>query len=184
MITYEINRADMECIQRRLRGMEEKAPQVFKNAINRTARIARKKLEVGAQESYTVRTRGFNSRMRVQNATAGRLFAVIRSRGRTLTLTRFKTTEPPSGVRADVVKTGLKQIVGRQGIRAFKSRKQGLIMQRESQKRYPVHVLRSVSVPKMLEKVYQGERGIEGELTPIIEKTLRDEINAEIARLI
>lgn len=57
-------------------------------------------------------------------------------------------------------------------------------MQRETEKSYPVHVLRSVSVPKMLEKVYQGDRGIEGDLEPVIEKTLHDEISAEVAKLI
>ena len=45
-------------------------------------------------------------------------------------------------------------------------------------------VLRSVSVPKMLEKVYEGERGMEGALSPIITKTLHDEIAAEVAKLI
>ncbi len=123
--------------------------------------------------------------MKIQNATAGRLYAVIRSEGRTLTLKRFKTSAPKkSGAKADVVKTGLKQIRGQWKTNAFKSKKKGLIMQRETKTKYPVHVLRSVSVPKMLEKVYLGDRGIEGDLAPVIERTLHDEIAAEVAKLI
>ena len=44
--------------------------------------------------------------------------------------------------------------------------------------------IRSVSVPKMLEKVYEGERGMEGALAPVIKRTLHDEIAAEVAKLI
>lgn len=182
MITYEVSKADLEYVKSKLKGMEEKAPRVFKNAINHTAKQARKKLAAGAQAAYTVKSGGFNSRMKIQNATAGRLCAVIRSEGRTLTITRFHTTVPASGARADIVKSGLKHISGRWKTNAFK--RKGLIMQRESEKSYPVHVLRSVSVPKMLEKVYQGDRGIEGDLEPVIEKTLHDEIAAEVAKLI
>lgn len=182
MITYEVSKADLEYVQGKLKGIEEKAPRVFKNAINHTAKEARKKLAAGAQSAYTVRDGGFNSRMKIQNATVGRLYAVIRSMGRTLTITRFHTTTPASGARAEIVKTGLKQIRGKWKTKAFK--RKGLIMQRETEKKYPVHVLRSVSVPKMLEKVYEGERGIEGELAPVIEKSLHDEIAAEVAKLI
>lgn len=182
MITYEVSKADLEYVQSKLKGMEEKAPRVFKNAINHTAKQARKKLAAGAQGAYTVKSGGFNSRMKIQNATVGNLQAVIRSIGKTLTITRFHTTAPASGARADIVKTGLKQILGKLKIKAFK--RKGLIMQRKTDKRYPVQVLRSVSVPKMLEKVYKGERGIEGELAPVIERTLHDEIEAEVAKLI
>lgn len=182
MISYEVSKTDLKYVQGKLKGIEEKAPRVLKNAINHTAKQARKTLAAGVQGAYTVKSGGFNSRMKIQNATAGRLYAVVRSEGRTLTIKRFHTTTPASGARADIVKTGLKQILGPKKIKAFK--RKGLIMQRETAKRYPVKVLRSVSVPKMLEKVYKGERGMKGALSPVIEKTLHDEISAEIAKLI
>ena len=56
-------------------------------------------------------------------------------------------------------------------------------MQRKTKDRFPLKVLRSNSVPKMLEKVYSGERGIEGELAPVIQRTLHDEIKKEIEKL-
>jgi len=182
MISYEVNKADLKYVKTKLKGMETKAPRVFKNAINHTAKIARKKLAEGVQSSYTVGNGGFNSRMKIQNATNRRLYAVIRSKGRSLTITRFHTTVPKSGGKADIVKSGLKQIVGPRGIKAFKWN--GFFMQRESEDRYPLKVLHSVSVPKMLEKVYEGERGIEGALGPVIQRTLHDEIKKEVAKLI
>lgn len=181
MITYEISRRDLQYVQRKLRDMETKAPRVIKNAINHTAKEGRKKLAAGAQSSYTVKSGGFNSRMKIQNATNTRLYAVIRAKDRPLTITRFHTTAPMGGGRADIVKGGLKELVGSKKIKAFKQG--GLIMQRKTKERFPLKVLRSNSVPKMLEKVYSGERGIEGELAPVIQKTLHDEIKKEIKKL-
>ena len=181
MITYEVDKADLKYVQKKLRGMETKAPRVIKNAINHTAKEARKKLAAGAQGAYTVKSGGFNSRMKIQNATNGKLYAVIKSEDKTLTITRFHATAPKSGGRADIVKGGLKQLVGPKNIKAFK--RKGLIVQRKTEDRYPLKVLRSVSVPKMLEKVYKGERGVTGELEPVIKRTLHDEIGKEIQKL-
>lgn len=182
MITYEVDKADLRYALKKLKGIETKAPRVFKNAVNHTAKAARKKMAAGAQDAYTVKSGGFNSRMKIQNATVGNLSAVIRSQEKTLTITRFHTTAPKSGGRAEIVKEGLKQIVGPRKIRAFKRGK--LLMQRKTEARKPLKVLRSVSVPKMLEKVYEGERGLEGALAPVIQRTLHDEIAAEVAKLI
>lgn len=182
MISYEISREDLRYVQKKLKRIETDAPKVFKNAINHTAKEARKKLAAGAQEAYTVKNGGFNSRMRIQNATNTKLYAVIRSKDKPLTITRFHATAPKSGGRADIIKSGLKQLIGPKQIKAFK--RGGLIMQRKSADRYPVKVLRSVSVPKMLEKVYDGERGIEGALGPEIQQTLHDEIRKEVRKRI
>ena len=182
MISYEISREDLRYVQRRLKRIETEAPKAFKNAINHTAKEARKKLAAGAQGAYTVKNGGVNSRMRIQNATNTKLYAVIRSKDKPLTITRFHATAPKSGGKADIVKSGLKELIGPKQIKAFK--RGGLIMQRKSADRYPVKVLRSVSVPKMLEKVYEGERGIEGALGPEIQRTLHDEIRKEVRKLI
>ena len=167
--------------------MQEKAPQVFKNAVNRTAKEARAKLTSGAQAAYSVKTGGFNSRMKIQNATAGNLTAIIRSQDRPLTVTRFthrgnKKGKGGSAASADITKSGLKSIISSRSGKAFKVN--GLVMQRTSSSRLPVKVLRSNSVPKMLEKVYQGERGIEGALEQPINEALRRHIEAEVAKLI
>ena len=102
MITYEVDKADIRYVLKKLKGIETKAPRVFKNAVNHTAKAARKKMAAGAQESYTVKSGGFNSRMKIQNATVGNLSAVIRSQDRTLTITRFHTTVPKyQGIQAE-----------------------------------------------------------------------------------
>ena len=208
MIQYNLTPSGLRYVLDRLKGAEDKVPRVIKNAINHTAKAARKGLASGAQASYTVKSGGFNSRMKIKNATMRNLSATISVKGKTLTIGRFHTTMPKSGAKADIVKTGLKPLRHRldnegkkkgRGIagmtkRSLKSMKaplrslakaargdkdkgkvawafkrKGLIMQRETGARYPVRVLRSVSVPKMIEKVYQGERGVKGALDPVIE---------------
>ena len=187
MITYEVNKADLKYVQSKLKGMESQAPRVIKNAINQTAREARKKLATGAQAAYTVKQAGWNNHMKIQPATTGNLVAVIRANDKPLTLPRFsyrgnKKGKGGSAAAADIVKGGLKEIVGGMGIKAFKAN--GLIMQRKGKERLPVKVLHSNSVPKMIEKVYEGERGVEGALREPINEALHNHISEQIAKLV
>ena len=55
MITYEVNRAELELVEKKLGDMKSKAPQVFKNAVNKTARQARKRIAQSAKGAYTVK---------------------------------------------------------------------------------------------------------------------------------
>lgn len=221
MIQYGMDRKDLMYVQGKLRGAEEKAPRVIKNALNHTAKKARKDLAAGVQAAYTVKSGGFNSRMKVKNATVRNPSAVIWVKDKTLTIGRFHTSVPKSGGKADIVRAGLKPLTlplgkkkkkkGKAGtikralkmmkapLRSLKKiarsdkdegkfakafKRKGLIMQRETGERYPVKVLRSVSVPKMMEKVYKGERGIRGALGPMLGKTLYEEVEAEIKKVI
>ncbi len=182
MITYEVNQADLNYVRKRLDQIGSKGPTVIKNALNKTAKEARKKLASGAQSAYTVKSGGFNSRMKIKNATVSSLEAEITSQDRPLTLIRFRYTAPKGGGRADITNSGYKALTSSKGGKAVK--RKGLMMHRTAARRLPVKVLRSNSVPKMLEKVYEGDRGIEGELQPVIAKSLHDEIRAQIAKLV
>lgn len=210
MIKYEIDKDDLRHVQKALKGIEKGSETAIMRAVNNTAKKARKKLLEGVNKSYTVKAGGFNSRIKIRNATRSRLYAEITSKGRPLTLKRFKTsTRKDSGTKADVTKSGLKPLIstgGKAGIKAsvrkvvdkFKGRKRassnyqikafkakgGLIMQRKTSDRYPVKVLRSVSAPKMLESVYKGSKNIKQELRPVVQETLHEEIQKEIDKLL
>lgn len=190
LIKIEVNESDIKWAQKKLKGMETKAPRVLKNAINHTAKQARKSLMQGAQGRYAVKNAGFNSRIKIYNATNTNLSASVYARDRTLTLPRFHTTSPKSGVKSEVLKgSGLKEVISRKNgeIRAFRAKggkAAGLIVQRRTVARYPLKVLRSISVPKMLEIVYLGRGGISEALEPEIKRTFRDEVKKEIAKLV
>lgn len=190
LIKIEVNESDIKWAQKKLKGMETKAPRVLKNAINHTAKQARKSLMQGAQGRYAVKNAGFNSRIKIYNATNTNLSASVYARDRTLTLPCFHTTSPKSGVKSEVLKgSGLKEVISRKNgeIRAFRAKggkAAGLIVQRRTEAKYPLKVLRSISVPKMLEIVYLGRGGISEALEPEIKRTFRDEVKKEIAKLV
>ena len=103
MIQVNVNGEDLAYVQRRLKGMETEAPKTLKNAANKTARDARKRLAEVAQARYTVKSGGFNARAQIKNATIANPTAEIRVKGRTLTLPRFHVTKPASGVRVEIL---------------------------------------------------------------------------------
>lgn len=187
MITYEVNRAELELVEKKLGDMKSKAPQVFKNAVNKTARQARKRIAQSAKGAYTVKQVGFNNHMKIKYASAGNLTASVDADGKPLTIIRFKNRagRPKKGgsaAAADITNSGLKQLVSSQGGKAFK--KNGLVMQRVGKERKPLKVLHSNSVPKMVEKVYKGERGMAGALKEPIQSDLRKNLEAEIKKIV
>ena len=181
-IRYEVNKADVKRVMKKLKGVEHKAPRVFKNAVNRTATRTKRVLAAGMQAAYTVKAGGLNSRMKIQRASPGYLTATIKVRGRTMTLTRYHTTMPKSGGRAEVVQgNGLRELAKGENNHAFKHN--GLMMQRKGAERYPLKALRSNSVPKMIEKVYDGTHSLQGDMQPLVQRWLHDELGKELKKL-
>ena len=64
-------------VERKLGRLKSEAPKALKNALNQTARQARKELATEAQETYTVKSGRFNKAMKLKSATASKLEATI-----------------------------------------------------------------------------------------------------------
>lgn len=188
MITYEVSKADLEYVQKKLEKLGPEGRKAFAKAINYTAKDAVRRLASGAQSAYTVKIGGFASRMPIRpRATPSHLEATITAKDRPLTVPRFShrgNTKGKGGAAAsaDIVKGGLKEIIRSSGEKAFKVN--GLVMQRTGKSRTPVRVLRSNSVPKMIEKVYKGDRGVDRQIRDTINQKLHDHIRQELERLI
>ena len=113
--------------------------------------------------------------------------ATIKSKGRPPTIQNFKTSAPKSGGRADIVKSGLKTIAPKGGGKAFigpGGKIAGLMVKRESKARDSIKVLHGPSVPKMVEKIYKGERGGQGDMESKVRERLHKEILAEVEKLL
>ncbi len=185
-ITFEVNSADIRYVENKLKGMEEKAPGAFKNAINRTATKVRKKITSGAKETYAVQdNKTITEKVKTQRASPARLTAYVRARGGPLEIPKFRYEVSEEGVRAEILRgRGLGEPIGPRGRRAFANpAKTEHIMQRTGKTRKPLQAVRTISVPEMAKRVYKGECGSQGSLEPLIQKTLHDEIAAEVARL-
>lgn len=182
MIVVEIDQDSLKQVQARLGLMRDKAPMVIAAALNDTARSAREKLAQKAREAYTVRSANFKKDMQIKRATYGNLEAVIKSHGKPLKLTSFKTTAPKSGAKANVVKGGGLKLLIKGKIKAFKGpgSLNGQIYQRRGPERYPLKVLSSNSVPVMI----GSEKRVYGIVKPKIESDLKKNMDRQIRRLI
>ena len=180
-IQIEVNKADVKRVQMHLKKLED-APKHLRNAINRTTTQALKSIKQGRSAGYTVKAGRFNADIRVQRATAAHLDATIKSAGRPPTLQSFKTSAPKAGVKADITKSGLKLIKGDAG-KGAAFMMNGLPTQRRTAERHPLKVLRGNSTPIMVEKIYKGERGGQGNMEEKIRQRLHEEMMAEIKKL-
>lgn len=202
MIYVEVEQDSLAYVRERLGSKADKAPIAVRNAANDTAVWARKQLLAEAQSRYTVKSTGFNKAAQLKRATLSTLTALIRVKGSTLTLPRFKTTAPQSGVKAQVL-TGeaLKTLLYGGKIKAFKAKvatgnknvngtatkadkTTNMIMQRRGSKRLPVKVLHGPSVPKMIEKVYSGGRVTDEGLKRKIDEMFQTKLNYQIERIL
>lgn len=186
-IQVEVNKADMRALQFKLRKMSDKAPMHIKNALNRAGTQVRKMINAGRSQGYTIKPAKFKSDITVQRANVAHLDYTITASGRPHTLSKsFKTSMPKGGGKADVTKTGLKKLVTSTGGAAFvfpSGKASGLMGQRKGKERNPTRVFYGTSVPKMVEKIYEGERGGQGRMEDRIQEILHKEIKAEIAKL-
>ena len=86
MIEFEVDQTQLQRIELKLKDMKAKAPQALKNAVNATARDAKKDLAKKAQETYAVKQGRFTKAMKTQNATESSLTATINVTGEQLEL--------------------------------------------------------------------------------------------------
>lgn len=178
MITVEVNKASLSYVEKKLGDMKSKAPKVIAKALNKTAKQARKKLAVKAQETYTVKTAKFNKNMQIKNASAGSLEAVIKSQGKPLKLMNYRVAAGLEMTRAKVLKSsGLKNLI-KGNIKAFVAF--GQVAQRQGKNRLPIKVLSSNSIPKML----GNEKRVYGIVKPQIKSDLKKNIDAQIKEVV
>ena len=65
MITYEYDQNTLAKVEKKLGSLKSEAPKALKNAINQTAKQARKDLATEAQKTYVVKSGRFNKSMSI-----------------------------------------------------------------------------------------------------------------------
>ena len=181
-ITYKLDEGEFAAITKKLQDIAGNKARVYiARALNKTATTARVKLAAKAQASYTVKTGGFKKDMQIKKASAGDLTAIIRSHGDTLDIKKFKYSAPKSGVKVDIVRSGLKPL-GKYGNKAFVGRgsANGHVYVRQTKDRLPIEKLKSKSTPYMI-----GSRNrVYGVLEPQIKSDLKKYMGQQIKALI
>ena len=191
MITFEYDGDTLAKVEKKLGSLKSEAPKALKNAINATAKQARKELAQEAQKTYVVKSGGFNKAMTIKNATAGSLEAVIKARGAPLPLKDFKVSPAsartgaarPDVVKAKVLKASGMKALQKGDIKAFVVRfKSGHVdvAQRQGPPRLPIKTLYSNSIPKML----GNEKRVFKVVKPNINKNLQENIDKQVRKIL
>lgn len=201
MIEITYDRDMLRQIERKLGKMKIEAPKVLKNAINQTAKQARKELASEAQKTYTIKNGGFNKAMKMKAASTGSLEATIKAKGAPIPLKNFRISKAGGQVRAQVLKSGSLKPLVKNGIKGFvnniaekgqkrkKDTKKGkagtsvkhnAVAQRQTKKRLGIEEKFSNSIPVML----GNEKRVYGVVEPHIHENLRKNIEREVRRIL
>lgn len=201
MIEITLNQNTLGQIETRLGNMKGQAQSVLKNAINQTARDARKDLAAEAQKKYTIKSGAFNKAMKLKSASVSNLEATIIATGAPIPLKNFRVVKSGGQVRVQVVKEGgLKALevggrnafmnnIARKGqTRKTDTQKGGkgtqvkhmAVAQRLTEKRLSIKELYSNSVPFMI----GNERRVYGVVRPHIQANLQRNVEKQIRKVL
>lgn len=191
MITYEYDAKTLAEVEKKLGSLKSEAPKALKNAINATAKQARKDLATEAQKTYVVKSGRFNRAMTIKNATTGTLEATIKATGAPMELKDFKISPAtartganrPNITKAKVLSSGSLKGLQKGGIKAFVTKFRSghaSVAQRRGSARLPIKVLFSNSIPKML----GNEKKVYKVVKPTIEQNLQDNINKQVKKIL
>lgn len=100
LIEFEVDRTQLQRIELKLKNMRTKAPQVLKNAVNATARDAKKDLAKKAKETYAVKSPRFQKAIGMKNATAAKPTATLIITGQSNALSDFRYKAHGGGASA------------------------------------------------------------------------------------
>lgn len=191
MIEIDYDRNMLAKVEKKLGSMKKEAPKVLKNAINQTAKQARKDLATEAQKTYVVKSGRFNKAMKIKNATSGRLEATIKATGQVMSLKDYKVSpatmrtgpQRPEVVKAKVLKAGGMKSLQMGDLKAFVVKfKSGhvAVAQRRGAARLPIKTLSANSIPKMI----GNEKRVYGIVKPNIQKNLKANVEKQVRKVL
>lgn len=203
LVEFEVDATQLQRIELKLKDMKSKAPQALKNAVNATARTAKKDLVSRAKEVYAVKTPRFNSSIKQKNATKSTMTAILNVSGEVNPLyTYFKGKENSgaAAARGKVLKSGSMKYLQKENLKAFIATFESghtTIVQRDPPKQYKkglkkrlqkspygdttkIKELYGPSVPKMI----GNEAKVYGYLKPNIQENLQKNIHKQIDKIL
>lgn len=190
IIRFEFDEDLLHTVEDALGSMKSESRRVLKNAVNATARDAKKDLAKKAQETYAVKQGRFTKAMKTQNATLSDPTATINVTGEQMELKDFKVSpatyktgpDKPDILKAKVLLSSSLKGLMKSNNKAFlvKFRSGHVsVAQRYNKPRLPIKKLLSNSIPTMI----GSKERVFGVLEPEIYNTLMGNIIKEIERV-
>lgn len=179
--TISVDRQMVKDVQKRLKGIEKKAPNAIANALNRTISMLSTAVAKEVRLDYQVKSSDIKSTLVKTRARPNILTARLLSKGRVLGLDHFKvspkTVQPKrkKPIKAAVKKTGLKELKG-----GFVADVNGpKVFVRDTKKRFPIRKLYGPSVPQMFQS-----KNVSTKLNQQADEKFKERLNHEIRRLV
>lgn len=111
LIQFEYDEAMLHVIEMALGNLKSESRKVLKNAVNATARQARKDLVSEAASVYAEKKSKINKATKVKAATNARPTATIEIKGPVQSVKEFKTSVSISGVKAKILQASILQVI-------------------------------------------------------------------------
>ena len=185
LIEVEVDEAMLRAIEIKLKGLQTKAPRALKNAVNATARDAKKDLAAKAQQQYTIKKSKFKKNIKQKNATLSNTVAELKVSGQMNKLESFQTRKNSKKLGAKARgrnDRSLKELLSSKGGRAFAptfSSGHSAIAQRQGKARLPLKTFFGPSDPEMV-----GSKDVYGKIEPDIQKMLYSNIQKQIDKIL
>lgn len=179
--TIKIDQRTVKNVQKRLKGIEKKAPNAISNALNRTISNLATNIGREVRAVYPVKDAEIKATLVKKTARPNALDASIKSRGRVLGLEKFKVTpKDVQPLRKKPIKVAVKKGTTKPLQKAFVANANGnKVFERTTKKRLPIRRLYGPSVPQMLKNV-----GVQEKLNVQANNKFQERLNHEINRLI
>ncbi|AOZ91631.1 phage tail protein [Paenibacillus crassostreae] len=169
-----------------LKDFEKQMPAAAMSAVNRTLDQINTKLGRIVTKEYNIKVSDVKKTITKNKARKGNLRAFLKSEGRTLSFSHFRISQSGKKVRKVKVKVkksaGLKQI--NTDPRAFVQTLNGKnqVLKRMGKDRYPVEVLRTLSVPQMIDSLNVSNQ-IQKDANEILAKRIEHEIEYRLKKV-
>lgn len=111
LIRFEYDEAMLHVIEMALDNLKGESRKVLKNAVNATARQARKDLVSEAASVYTEKKAKINKTTKVKAATNAKPEATVNVKGPVQSLKEFKTSVSISGVKAKILQASVMKVI-------------------------------------------------------------------------
>lgn len=185
IIEVQVDEYMLRAVELKLKSLYQKAPRALKNALNATAREAKKDLAKKAQEQYTIKSAKFKKNIKQKNATLAKPEAILNVNGKMNQLESFQTRK--NTIRLGAKARGrqdrsLKELISTQGGKAFMvtfNSGHTAIAQRVGAERLPLKGFYGPSDPEMV-----GNKDVYGKIEPDIQKMLHKNISRQIDKIL
>lgn len=178
-----IDTSQLNKVVKGLADFEKQMPAAAVSAVNRTLDYVNTRVGRLVTNEYRVKVSDVKTTITKNRARKGKLLAFLKSEGRRLTLGRFVFGRSKQAVKVKIKKReGAKPVTG--DPRAFTQILSGRIqvMRRQGKKRYPVDVLRSISIPQMIDSLNVSNQ-IQEEANKKLAERIDHEINYRLKKV-